>query len=78
MIAGAALFEVAAVLENYDRALARESVGRPPVSATKLERVRAALTDGHGIRPTARKCSVGVATVYHVRQQMTASSSIAG
>jgi DNA invertase Pin-like site-specific DNA recombinase len=90
LTADAALFGVADLLSGYDRAIVRERVlagqrrailagvriGRPPLPAGTLHRVRIALAEGRGIRETARLCRVGAASVHRIRQEMVGARSI--
>ena len=55
-----------------ERARARGvRLGRPPVPAEKVERVRIALADGLGIRPTAKLAGVSPATVIRLRETLS-------
>lgn len=49
---------------------AGKRIGRPKVPATVRQRVEAALGDGMGIRPTARRFNVSPASVINIRRSM--------
>jgi hypothetical protein len=52
---------------------AGKSIGRPIVPRSVQDGVRAALTEGGGIRPTARRFNVSPASVINIRRSMTVS-----
>jgi DNA invertase Pin-like site-specific DNA recombinase len=82
---GRALFGMLGVFSEFERAMIRDRVmaglhrarhvegkrlGRPPISTIKLNRIRDALTEGHGVRETARLLRVSAAKVSEVRRTM--------
>jgi DNA invertase Pin-like site-specific DNA recombinase len=50
-------------------------LGRRPVSAEVVERVRAQLATGVGILKTAKALGVGTGTVHRVKREMVAKAS---
>jgi Resolvase, N terminal domain len=52
---------------------AGKTIGRPIVPLRVQDRIRSALTDGAGIRPTARRFGVSPASVINIRRSMTVS-----
>ena len=61
-----------AIKNGQQRALAAgKKLGRPEVPAVIRNRIRAALVDGGGIRPTARRFMVSPAYVVNVRRSMS-------
>jgi DNA invertase Pin-like site-specific DNA recombinase len=55
---------------------AGKTIGRPIVPLRVQDRIRSALTDGGGIRPTARRFGVSPASVINIRRSMTVSQCI--
>lgn len=49
-------------------------IGRPPIPMSIRRRIVAALAEGNGIRPTARRFGVGAASVVTIRQEMLAAT----
>ena len=88
---GRMLFGMLSVFSEFERAMIRDRVmagldrakssgkrlGRPPISAMKIERVRAALDEGRGVRETARLLKMSAAKVSEIRR-MSAAASDAG
>ena len=88
---GRMLFGMLSVFSEFERAMIRDRVmagldrakssgkrlGRPPISALKIERVRAALDEGRGVRETARLLKMSAAKVSEIRR-MSAAASDAG
>jgi DNA invertase Pin-like site-specific DNA recombinase len=84
--AGRMLFAMLGLFGEFERAMIRDRVmagldrarssnkrlGRPPMPAFKVERIRTALADGRGIRETARLLKVSAAKVVEVRRAMSA------
>jgi DNA invertase Pin-like site-specific DNA recombinase len=84
--AGRMLFGMLGLFGEFERAMIRDRVmagldrarssnkrlGRPPMPAFKVERIRVALADGRGIRETARLLKVSAAKVVEVRRAMSA------
>lgn len=50
--------------------------GRPPVPDSTIERVRIALAQGHGVRPTARRMGISPARVSAEKQAMRSAKHI--
>ncbi|HWL82096.1 MAG TPA: recombinase family protein [Roseomonas sp.] len=82
---GRALYGMLSVFSEYERAMVSSRVmaglhrarhiegkrlGRPPISALKLNRIRDALAEGRGVRETARLLRVSAAKVSEVRRSM--------
>jgi DNA invertase Pin-like site-specific DNA recombinase len=79
---GRALFGMLSVFSEFERAMIRDRVmaglararssgkrlGRPPTTQYKVERIRRALDEGHGVRETARLLKVSPAKVSEVRR----------
>jgi DNA invertase Pin-like site-specific DNA recombinase len=79
---GRALFGMLSVFSEFERAMIRDRVmagldrarsggkklGRPPISAMKIDRVRRALDEGRGVRETARLLKMPAAKVSAIRQ----------
>jgi DNA invertase Pin-like site-specific DNA recombinase len=57
-----------AAVEGRQRAVARgQRLGRPPIPLERIERARAALTLGAGLRAAARAAGIGVASVSRLK-----------
>jgi DNA invertase Pin-like site-specific DNA recombinase len=81
---GRMLFGMLSVFSEFERAMIRDRVmagldrarssgkrlGRPPMSASKIDRVRRALDEGRGIRETARLLKLSAAKVTEIRRTM--------
>jgi DNA invertase Pin-like site-specific DNA recombinase len=81
---GRALFGMLGVFSEFERAMVRDRVmagldrarrnnkrlGRPPMSPFRVDRVRAALLEGKGIRETARMLKVSAAKVSEIKRGM--------
>jgi DNA invertase Pin-like site-specific DNA recombinase len=81
---GRMLFGMLSVFSEFERAMIRDRVmagldrarssgkrlGRPPMSASKTDRVRRALDEGRGIRETARLLKLSAAKVTEIRRTM--------
>jgi DNA invertase Pin-like site-specific DNA recombinase len=81
---GRALFGMLGVFSEFERAMIRDRVmagldrarsagkrlGRPAISAVRLNRIRDALGEGRGVRETARLLKVSAAKVSEVRRSM--------
>lgn len=79
---GRALFAMLGVFSEFERAMVRDRVlagldrarcnnrrlGRPPISPFRVERIRAALSEGRGIRETARRLKVSAAKVSEIKR----------
>jgi DNA invertase Pin-like site-specific DNA recombinase len=84
--AGKAMFQMLGVFSEFERAMIVERVkaglsraqsqgkklGRRPVSADVVERVRARLATGAGILKVARELHLGVGTVHRIKREMVA------
>jgi DNA invertase Pin-like site-specific DNA recombinase len=84
--AGRMLFGMLGLFGEFERAMIRDRVmaglerarssnkrlGRPPMPAFKVERIRVALAEGRGIRETARLVKVSAAKVTEIRRAMSA------
>ena len=67
-----------AIKHGQAKALAMgKKIGRPTVPQTIQNRIRAALTDGGGVRPTARRFKVSPAYVVNVRRTMISTDTVA-
>jgi DNA invertase Pin-like site-specific DNA recombinase len=87
--AGKAMFGMLSVFSEYERAMIVERVkaglsrarsqgkrlGRRPVSADVVERIRMELVTGAGILKTAKALGVGTGTVHRVKREMAATVS---
>jgi DNA invertase Pin-like site-specific DNA recombinase len=85
--AGKAMFQMLGVFSEFERAIIVERVkaglsrarsqgqrlGRRPVSADVVERIRDRLATGAGILKTAKALGVGVGTVHRIKREMTAT-----
>lgn len=80
---GRMLFGMLSVFSEFERAMIRDRVkaglhravhvdgkrlGRPPISATKIARVHAALDEGRGVRETARLLKMSAAKVSAIKR----------
>ncbi len=82
--AGRALYQMLGVFSEFERTMIQERVraglatakangkrlGRPPISSAKEKRIRAARTEGKGIRRIAAEIGVGVGTAKRVVDAM--------
>jgi len=83
---GRALFGMLSVFSEFERAMIRDRVlaglhrartvdgkrlGRPPMSPTKVAKIKLALAEGKGIRETARVLKVSAAKVSEIKRGMT-------
>ena len=82
--AGRMLFGMLGLFGEFERAMVRDRVlaglhrarssgkrlGRPPTTPFKIERIRLALTEGRGVRETARLLKVSAAKVSEIRRTM--------
>jgi DNA invertase Pin-like site-specific DNA recombinase len=83
--AGKAMFQMMGVFAEFERAMIVERVkaglsrarsqgkrlGRRPVSADVVERIRAELVTGTGILKTAKVLGVGTGTVHRIKQELS-------
>jgi len=79
---GRMLFGMLGVFAEFERAMIRDRVlagldrarssgrrlGRPPMAPIKIERVRRALDEGHGVRETARLLKMSAAKVSEIKR----------
>jgi DNA invertase Pin-like site-specific DNA recombinase len=86
---GAGWIAAVASLHQFDRAQKQQAamagllrardagvrLGRPPVNDGVVQRVRAALASGHGIRPTARKLGISPARVHAEKLAMSSAEN---
>jgi DNA invertase Pin-like site-specific DNA recombinase len=64
-----------AIRRGQQRAVeAGKTIGRPIVPHRVRDRIRAALAEGGGVRPTARRFNVSPASVINIRRAMTVST----
>jgi DNA invertase Pin-like site-specific DNA recombinase len=80
MMATFAEFERAMIIERVKAGLARardqgKRLGRRPVSAEVVERIREQLAGGSGIIKTAKLIGCGVGTVHRVKREMLAAEA---
>jgi DNA invertase Pin-like site-specific DNA recombinase len=87
--AGRLLFQITGAFAEFERSMIRSRVnaglararaqgkrlGRRPVSADVVERIRAQLATGVGILKTAKLLGVGTGTVHKVRRSMAATAA---
>jgi DNA invertase Pin-like site-specific DNA recombinase len=87
--AGKAMFQMMGVFAEFERAMIVERVksglararnqgkrlGRRPVCADVVERIREQLATGAGILKTAKVLGVGTGTVHRVKREMVATAS---
>jgi DNA invertase Pin-like site-specific DNA recombinase len=87
--AGKAMFQMMSVFSEFERAMIVERVksglsrarsqgkrlGRRPVSADVVDRIRAQLATGAGILRTAKTVGVGTGTVHRVKREMAAMAA---
>jgi DNA invertase Pin-like site-specific DNA recombinase len=82
---GRMLFQLLSVFSEFERAMIRNRVlaglnrvrgtkrlGRPPMPNERVERIKAMLLAGCGVRETARETGAGTATVQRIKQQICA------
>jgi DNA invertase Pin-like site-specific DNA recombinase len=62
------------VVAGFNRARGKKRWGRPPMAETKIQAKRA-LTDGKGIRDTARATGESTTTVMHIARTCAAVDS---
>ena len=88
---GRMLFGMLSVFSEFERAMIRDRVlagldrarsggkrlGRPPISALKIERVRRALDEGRGVRETARLLKMSAAKVSEIRRMAISGADLA-
>jgi DNA invertase Pin-like site-specific DNA recombinase len=89
--AGRMLFGMLGVFSEFERAMIRDRVmaglhravhvdgkrlGRPPMSATKIDRVRHALDEGRGVRETARLLKMSAAKVSEIKRATNEQRSV--
>jgi DNA invertase Pin-like site-specific DNA recombinase len=82
---GRALFGMLSVFGEFERAMIRDRVlaglhrarhvdgkrlGRPPITPFRTQQIRAALTEGKGVRETARLLKVSAAKVSEIKRTM--------
>jgi DNA invertase Pin-like site-specific DNA recombinase len=66
-----------AIRRGQNRARASgKRIGRPPIPASVRGRISADLTEGGGIRPTARKFNVSPAAVIEIRRSLAANPNL--
>jgi DNA invertase Pin-like site-specific DNA recombinase len=84
---GKAMFQMLGVFAEFERSMIVERVkaglsrarsqgkrlGRRPVSADVVERIRAQLADGSGILKTAKALRLGTGTVHRIKREMEAA-----
>jgi DNA invertase Pin-like site-specific DNA recombinase len=84
--AGRMLYGMLGVFSEFERAMVRDRVlaglararrdnkrlGRPPMSPIRVEKIQRALSDGKGVRETARTLKVSAAKVSEIRRTMMA------
>jgi hypothetical protein len=64
------------VIAGLDRARSSgKRLGRPRTTPFTVQRIRAALDEGRGVRETARMLKVSAAKVSEIRRMMPASST---
>ncbi len=82
---GRMLFGMLGVFAEFERSMIRDRVmaglhrakfsgkrlGRPPTTPFRIQRIRASLDEGRGVRETARLLKVSAATVSSVRRSMS-------
>jgi DNA invertase Pin-like site-specific DNA recombinase len=81
---GRMLFQLLGVFSEFERAMIRSRVvagldrvrgkkrlGRPPMPSDRINEIKAMLTNGKGVRETARQTGAGAATVQRIKQSMT-------
>jgi DNA invertase Pin-like site-specific DNA recombinase len=83
---GRMLFGMLSVFSEFERAMIRDRVmaglhrarhvegkrlGRPPLSPIRMQRIRDALAEGHGVRETARLLKTSAAKVSEIRRMMS-------
>jgi DNA invertase Pin-like site-specific DNA recombinase len=73
-------YERSMIVERVKSGLARarsqgKRLGRRPVSADVVERIREELATGTGILKTAKSLGVGTGTVHRVKREMVATPS---
>jgi DNA invertase Pin-like site-specific DNA recombinase len=88
---GRALFGMLGVFGEFERAMIRDRVmaglhrarhvdgkrlGRPPMTPFKVGRIRSALSEGKGIRETARLLKVSAAKVSEIKHAMPAATLV--
>jgi DNA invertase Pin-like site-specific DNA recombinase len=87
--AGKAMFQMLGVFSEFERAMIVERVkaglsrarseekrlGRRPVSADVVERIRAGLATGAGILKTAKLIGCGVGTVHRIKREMAGAAT---
>ena len=86
---GRLLFQITGAFAEFERSIIRARVnlglsraraqgkrlGRRPVSADVVERIRTELVTGAGILKTAKALGVGTGTVHRVKREMAATAS---
>ena len=86
---GRLLFQITGAFAEFERSIIRarvnlglsrsraqgKSLGRRPVSADVVERIRTELVTGAGILKTAKALGVGTGTVHRVKREMAATAS---
>jgi DNA invertase Pin-like site-specific DNA recombinase len=87
--AGKAMFQMMGVFAEFERAMIVERVkagllrarsqgkrlGRRPVGAAVIERIRTQLASGAGILKTAKTLGVGTGTVHRLKREMDAGAA---
>jgi DNA invertase Pin-like site-specific DNA recombinase len=87
--AGRLLFQITGAFAEFERSMIRSRVnaglararaqgkrlGRRPVSADVVERVRAQLATGAGILKTAKALGIGTGTVHRVKREMATAAT---
>jgi DNA invertase Pin-like site-specific DNA recombinase len=87
---GRMLFGMLSVFSEFDRAMIRDRVmaglnrarssgkrlGRPPTTPFKVQRIRAALDEGRGVRETARLLKVSAAKVSEIRRMAATDAGL--
>ena len=87
---GLSLFDVSALLAHHLRQSRRDRIlrgqaaaralsirfGRPPISATKVERAKRELAAGKGVRQVARMAGISPASVSRIKTSMSAEAAI--
>lgn len=90
--AGRLLYQITGAFAEFERSMIRSRVnaglararakgkrlGRRPISADVVERIRAHLATGVGILKTAKTLGVGTGTVQRIKKAMTAESVMGG